>query len=47
MEKGFTKEQLEKKLEALKAFNPEYLNMIGCIDRENAIKRITKKLKNL
>jgi hypothetical protein len=47
MEKGFTKVQLQNKLNALKKFNPAYLNFIGTIDRDNAIKRITKKLEKL
>jgi len=46
MEPGYSKEQLQKKLNSWIAFNPNHLNFIGKINRQNTIKRITKKLKN-
>ena len=46
MESGFTKEQLQVKLDALKAFPEECLNFIGKQNRTLAIARITKKIEN-
>lgn len=46
MESGYTKEQLEEKLQALKDFPSEYLNFIGKTDVYLGIKRIERKLKN-
>lgn len=47
MESGFTKEQLENKLKALKEFPDEVLGGLGRITKYNGIKRITKKIDKL
>lgn len=45
MESGFTKEQLENKLKALKEFPDEVLGFLGLQTKYYGIKRITRKLK--
>lgn len=46
MEKGYSKDQLQEKLDAWKKIPWNYLSGFGRINKHNSIQRIEKKLKN-